>query len=171
MIAKFAPIAGLLSLGLIGLWQIYEVGYDVGYSDLSKEHYENYQDQLEIAYERVETLQESLVALDQKATKEKLVLMADIDILEEKARDYESKQTVDDDACLNGEWLRVHNAAADLSKSTDTRPARLDDAPTRGVDKSEALAVIVKNYGQCALYIKQIEGLQAYIKEILRDGG
>ena len=166
MIAKVAPILGLVALGSIALWQVYEVGYDVGYATLSQEHYLNYQEQLEIASNRVELLSDRLVALDQKATREKLVLMDAIEALEERARNYESHVN---DACLDGEWLRVHNAAADLSKGANPPATSVDDANARGVAKGEALTVIVENYGQCALYIKQIEGLQSYIREILRD--
>ena len=162
MLHRFLPTLAAVSIAIFIMWRCYEIGYDAGYGDVSQEHYVNYKYQMQLAQERAKRLNERLVSLDAQSTKENQELRDRIDELQTLAQGY-----VAGDRCLDGYWLQLHNAAAALSEGTHTPPARLDDGAAGGIDPRDALDVVTQNYGDCAVYIKQIEGLQNYIQAII----
>lgn len=169
MFAKFIPLFGGMAALLFVIWRSYEVGYNVGYSDLSQENFANYRYQIEQATERANDLKERLDRIDALSSSETAKLRKQIDELNKAANNYNTKPINDDAACFDNEWVLIHNGAVNLSGQHYSKPTSVDDDSTGAVTTSDAIKTITDNYATCAIYIKQLEALQKYTIEILKN--
>lgn len=144
------------------LWRSYEMGFEAGYNTVFEDSLTSYQQQIDVANEQALRMTNAMIELDAATTKENMDLRHEIYALKELSRTY-----VPSDMCLDTDWLYIHDAAARLPKSENAAAASVDDGTTAGPKADQALKVVVDNYGECALYIKQIESLQGYIRAVL----
>ena len=104
-------------------------------------------------------------ALAAKGTGIEIKYIKEVSVIEKKGatRIVEVIKYVPIDKITEG-FIEFHNAAVDnrpLKEMTDVQINTLSDKTMQ-----DAAKVISSNYDQCNIYIKQIDGLQEYIREV-----
>lgn len=169
---KWRPVIIIL-LVLASLGLSFEIGVSYGVSKNTNELNEIHKNQMATIRQEKQKIQSQLDQVDERYTRDMLAMQTKIDEAKKQAAKYEPPAKNNCDcSSLDNEWVRVHNAAANVSSVRGATATGVDDGQAeaikndRGASRKQALEVVTDNYATCAVYINQLNALQEYVSSL-----
>lgn len=157
----------ILIIAIIGgICGVYNKGYNSGFDSATREALVAHTEEIQLMFIESKEFQEKIDEIDLFYTLQQIKLRKEISRLKGEAIRYEQNKH---NRCmvLNHEWVRMHNEAASLSKTTNTTSTGMDDGNAGAFEDNTKINIVVENYSTCALYIQQLKALQDYVTLIL----
>lgn len=107
---------------------------------------------------------EAVAKIDEKATKERAEIEREARVIEKEVIRYVEKD--DDGSCplLDADWVWIVDSAAGVPEAQSATSAA--DAGATPAPADRGLRIVTNNYIDCRQTIKQVIGLQEYVREI-----